>query len=40
MASGVGSKTILPDMHDNDFLHPNEKGYQRMGETVDLDLFQ
>ncbi|MGN7808688.1 SGNH/GDSL hydrolase family protein [Flavobacterium sp. 22076] len=40
MASDVGSKTILPDMHDNDFLHPNEKGYQRMGETVDLDLFQ
>lgn len=40
MASGVGSKTILPDMHDNDFLHPNEKGYQRMGEAVDLDLFQ
>lgn len=40
MASGVGSKTILPDMHDNDFLHPNEKGYQKMGETVDLDLFQ
>jgi lysophospholipase L1-like esterase len=40
MASGVSSKTILPDMHDNDFLHPNEKGYQRMGETVDLDLFQ
>ncbi|MCP2029860.1 lysophospholipase L1-like esterase [Flavobacterium sp. HSC-32F16] len=40
MASGVGSKTILPDMHDNDFLHPNEKGYQRMGEAIDLDLFQ
>ncbi len=33
-------KTILPDMHDGDFLHPNEKGYRRMGESVDLDLFK
>ncbi|WP_316636004.1 SGNH/GDSL hydrolase family protein [uncultured Flavobacterium sp.] len=40
MASGIGSKTILSDMHDGDFLHPNEKGYQRMGEAVDLDLFK
>jgi lysophospholipase L1-like esterase len=40
MASEIGSKTILSDMHDGDFLHPNEKGYQRMGEVVDLDLFR
>ncbi|PAM93305.1 GDSL family lipase [Flavobacterium sp. IR1] len=40
MASGIGSRTILLDMHDGDFLHPNEKGYQRMGEVVDLNLFK
>lgn len=40
MASGIGSKTILSDMHDGDFLHPNEKGYQRMGEVIDLGLFK
>lgn len=34
------SKTILPDMHDNDFLHPNEKGYRRLGESIDLHLFK
>ena len=33
-------KTILPDMHDGDFLHPNEAGYKRMGENVDLDMFK
>lgn len=32
--------TILPDMHDGDFLHPNEVGYKRMGENVDLELFK
>ena len=32
--------TILPDMHDGDFLHPNEAGYRRMGENVDLELFK
>lgn len=40
MASEIGSKTILSDMHDGDFLHPNESGYLRMGEAVDLDLFK
>ncbi len=40
MVSGIGSKTILSDMHDGDFLHPNEKGYQRMGEAIDLNLFK
>lgn len=33
-------KTILPDMHDGDFLHPNEAGYRRMGEGVELKLFE
>lgn len=32
--------TILPDMHDNDFLHPNQAGYKKMGEFVDLNLFK
>ena len=31
---------IGSDLHDGDFLHPNEKGYQRMGESIDLSLFQ
>ena len=33
-------KTILSDMHDGDFLHPNEAGYKRMGENLDLGLFK
>ncbi|MBF4470563.1 SGNH/GDSL hydrolase family protein [Flavobacterium sp. HJJ] len=40
MASEPGSKTILPNMHDKDFLHPNELGYKRMGEAIDLGLFK
>lgn len=40
MASEPGSKTILSNMHDGDFLHPNELGYRRMGEAIDLDLFK
>lgn len=40
MASAPGSKTIVADMHDGDFLHPNEKGYRRMGEAIDLSLFK
>jgi len=32
--------TILPDMHDNDFLHPNQDGYRKMGEFIDLNLFK
>ncbi len=31
---------ILPELHTGDFLHPNEKGYEVMGETVDLRLFE
>jgi lysophospholipase L1-like esterase len=33
-------EVILNDMHDHDFLHPNEAGYRRMGEFVDLNLFK
>ncbi|HEY9123170.1 MAG TPA: SGNH/GDSL hydrolase family protein [Bacteroidales bacterium] len=32
--------TLLPDLHMGDFLHPNEKGYQKMGIAVDLKLFE
>lgn len=31
---------ILPDMHDKDYLHPNQEGYKKMGEFVNLDLFK
>ncbi|MCV2484743.1 SGNH/GDSL hydrolase family protein [Flavobacterium sp. SH_e] len=40
MASETDSKTILSNMHDGDFLHPNELGYKRMGEIIDLNLFK
>lgn len=39
MVSQTEENTILSDMHDNDFLHPNQMGYQRMGEAIDLNLF-
>jgi lysophospholipase L1-like esterase len=31
---------ILPDMHSGDLLHPNEAGYERMGNAIDLKLFK
>ncbi|HRR16355.1 MAG TPA: SGNH/GDSL hydrolase family protein [Bacteroidales bacterium] len=31
--------SLLPETHTGDFLHPNEKGYQIMGESIDLKLF-
>lgn len=31
---------LLPDMHTGDFLHPNEAGYKKMGEAVNLSLFK
>lgn len=40
MVSEKGSRTILSNMHDGDFLHPNELGYFTMGQAVDLDLFK
>jgi lysophospholipase L1-like esterase len=33
-------RTILSDVHSGDFLHPNELGYKKMGESIDLDLFK
>lgn len=32
-------KKILPALHDNDWLHPNEDGYKKMGESIDMKLF-
>jgi lysophospholipase L1-like esterase len=40
MQSPDAPATILPNMHDGDFLHPNEAGYKRMGESIDLNLFK
>ncbi|MDX6182768.1 SGNH/GDSL hydrolase family protein [Flavobacterium sp. Fl-77] len=40
MISEIGSKTILSNMHDGDFLHPNELGYFTMGQAVNIDLFK
>jgi lysophospholipase L1-like esterase len=34
------TKTILADMHDNDFLHPNQAGYKKMGDYINLELFK
>ncbi|HOM40384.1 MAG TPA: SGNH/GDSL hydrolase family protein [Bacteroidales bacterium] len=31
--------SLLPETHTGDFLHPNEKGYLIMGESIDLKLF-
>ncbi|TCN50723.1 SGNH/GDSL hydrolase family protein [Flavobacterium circumlabens] len=40
MVSEEGSKTISSSLHDGDFLHPNEAGYVKMGEAINLDLFK
>ncbi|MFW5657405.1 MAG: SGNH/GDSL hydrolase family protein [Bacteroidota bacterium] len=32
--------TLLPNVHTGDFLHPNEKGYEIMGKSIDLSLFE
>ncbi|MGE9313122.1 SGNH/GDSL hydrolase family protein [Niabella sp. CJ426] len=32
-------KKISPDWHDGDWLHPNQAGYKKMGESIDLNLF-
>ncbi|MBN1117240.1 MAG: SGNH/GDSL hydrolase family protein [Bacteroidales bacterium] len=31
---------LLPDVHSGDFLHPNEFGYETMGKSIDLKLFE
>jgi lysophospholipase L1-like esterase len=33
-------KALSPDLHSGDFLHPNEAGYAKMGEFIDLKLFE
>ncbi len=33
-------RVIFPDVHSGDFLHPNELGYKKMGESINLDLFK
>ena len=40
MRSIDDSKTMQADLHDGDLLHPNELGYKKMGEAIDLDLFK
>lgn len=32
--------SLLPNVHDGDLLHPNQLGYQLMGEAIDLKLFE
>lgn len=32
-------KKINSDLHDGDMLHPNQAGYKKMGEAIDLNLF-
>lgn len=32
-------RELLSALHDNDWLHPNEAGYKKMGESIDLNLF-
>jgi lysophospholipase L1-like esterase len=32
--------SILPGAQSGDYLHPNESGYQMMGDAVDLSLFR
>ena len=31
---------LQPDLQSGDFLHPNEKGYEKMGGSVDMNLFK
>lgn len=31
---------LLPEVQTGDFLHPNELGYKKMGESIDLRLFK
>jgi len=40
MSDPQDPKTLLPNLHSGDFLHPNEAGYKVMGDFVDLKLFE
>jgi lysophospholipase L1-like esterase len=39
MCQPEDAAVLLPELHTGDFLHPNEAGYQKMGEAVGLELF-
>lgn len=34
------TNTLLEALHTGDFLHPNEAGYKKMGESIDVNLFK
>ena len=40
MQNPQDTESLLPEVHSGDFLHPNEEGYKRMGEGIDLKLFE
>ena len=40
MRSDGEPQKMQADLHEGDFLHPNELGYKKMGEAVDLGLFK
>lgn len=40
MQNPEDKESLLPDVHSGDFLHPNEAGYRKMGEAIDLKLFE
>ena len=40
MSSPEAPNALLPNVHDNDWLHPNQLGYKLMGESVNLNLFK
>ncbi|WP_394803698.1 SGNH/GDSL hydrolase family protein [Niabella hibiscisoli] len=33
------TQKIGSDWHNGDWLHPNQAGYKKMGEAIDLNLF-
>lgn len=33
-------RCMQADAHDHDWLHPNETGYKRLGQSIDLNLFE
>jgi lysophospholipase L1-like esterase len=40
MRSSEDPQIMSADVHTGDFLHPNETGYRKMGEFIDLELFK
>ena len=39
MCSAAAPKKMQSDLHDGDLLHPNELGYKKMGEAIDLHFY-